>query len=60
MCGLIAELNTKVQKKKKIIKPKDANRFTIDPQQEQFQRGTKGYGILRINQKNKSRSNEFI
>ena len=47
MCGLIAEFNTKTKNKKQ----KEANTFIIDQFQNQYTRGTEGFGIIRINNK---------
>jgi len=53
MCGIIAEFNTQTQKKKKIIKAKDANLFIRNQYQEQYSRGVKGFGSIRIDKKRK-------
>ncbi|MFA7301786.1 MAG: hypothetical protein WC069_05770 [Candidatus Shapirobacteria bacterium] len=46
MCGIIAAFNT--NPKRKI---ESANDFVIDQYQEQFERGTRGFGIIRIDKK---------
>ncbi len=46
MCGIIAAFNTEPKKK-----TESANEFVINQYQEQFDRGTKGFGIVRISQK---------
>jgi len=50
MCGLIGEFNTKTSKSQK---GKDANDFVMNQYQDQYTRGTRGFGIIRINEKGK-------
>lgn len=49
MCGIIAEFNTQTTKKK----TEQANEFVINQYQDQYKRGTEGFGIIRINNKGK-------
>lgn len=58
MCGILAAFNTKVEDKKnkkkgKDIKAETANEFIINQYEDQFSRGTEGFGILRIDKKGK-------
>lgn len=52
MCGIIAEFNTKLKKKnKKDEKTKKVNDEIVNQYQDQYSRGTKGFGIIRIDEK---------
>jgi len=48
MCGIIAAFNTTTEEKSKAT---DVNEYIINQYQEQYARGTEGYGIIRINKK---------
>lgn len=53
MCGIIAGFNTTIKKDRKIIKEaKNINKFIIEQYEDQYNRGQKGFGIIRINKKN--------
>lgn len=47
MCGIIAAFNTATKNQQ----PEDANEFIINQYQNQYSRGTEGFGIIRINEK---------
>jgi len=47
MCGLLACFNTKTNNKE----PEDANDFIVNQYEDQVNRGSKGFGIIRIDKK---------